>query len=403
MADQAGENTRAVHGPGLPEFGQRPLALPVHRSTTFAFETSQEFADVLADSAPGYSYGRIDNPTADAFANAMAALEVPGGDDIRGQAFASGMAAITGVLLAHTGAGQHVLIPQAVYGGTYGLLSYTLSRFGVEFDVVDMASADDVSAALRPTTSIIWAETLANPTMAVADIPMLATVAHDAGALLVVDSTFATPAVCRPIEYGADLVVHSATKYIGGHSDATGGVVVGPAHLMAAVRAVRVQTGSTLAPDEAFLMHRGLATLPLRVERHCANAQILAQSLVGHPAVVRVDYPGLSSHRDHALASRLFDKNRYGGVVTITPIGGRAEGMALVDNMTRIVTATSLGGTHSLASHVASTSHRQLDDAGLAAAGIGAGSVRISVGLEDADDIVADVLAALDKLETASG
>jgi cystathionine beta-lyase/cystathionine gamma-synthase len=402
MTDQAGENTRAVHAPGLPNFTQRPLSLPIHRSTTFAFDTSQEFADVLADSAPGYSYGRIDNPTGDAFGNAMAWLEAPGREDVSGQAFASGMAAITGVLLAYTGVGKHVLIPQAVYGGTFGLLSYTLSRFGVEFDVVDMSSPDAVKAALRPATSILWAETLANPTMAVADLPTFAGLAHDAGALLVVDSTFATPAVCRPLEYGADLVVHSATKYIGGHSDATGGVVVGRRELMAAVRAVRVQTGSTLAPDEAFLMHRGLATLPLRVERHCANAQQLAQSIVGHPSVVRVDYPGLPTHRDHALAARLFDKNRFGGVVTITPIGGRAEGMALVDNMTTILTATSLGGTHSMASHVASTSHRQLDDAGLAAAGIGPGSVRISVGLENADDIVADVLAALDKLETTS-
>jgi cystathionine beta-lyase/cystathionine gamma-synthase len=402
MTEQAGENTRAVHSPGLPDFAQRPLSLPVHRSTTFAFDTSQEFADVLADSAPGYSYGRIDNPTADAFGSALAALEAPGRYDVSGQAFASGMAAITAVLMANTAAGAHVLIPQAVYGGTFGLLTYTLSRFGVEFDVVDMGDPDAVRAGLRPSTTVVWAETLANPTMAVADIPTLATIAHDAGALLVVDSTFATPAVCRPLEYGADLVVHSATKYIGGHSDATGGVAVGHRELMAPIRAVRVQTGSMLAPDEAFLLHRGLATLPLRVERHCANAQLLAQAVVGHPSVVHVDYPGLPSHRDHVLAARLFDKNRFGGVVTITPVGGRAEGMALVDNMTTIVTATSLGGTHSLASHVASTSHRQLDDAGLAAAGIGAGSVRISVGLEDADDIVADVLAALDKLDTAS-
>jgi cystathionine beta-lyase/cystathionine gamma-synthase len=402
MSENYGENTRAVHPPTPPPLTQGPLALPVHRSTTFSFETSQEFADVLADSTPGYSYGRIDNPTADAFAAAVAALESPGQPDVVGQAFASGMAAITGVLLACTGAGRHVVIPQAVYGGTYSLISGVLSRFGVEYDVVDMASPAAVRAAIRPTTTVVWAETLANPTMAVADIPTLSAIAHEAGAVLVVDSTFATPAVCRPLEHGADLVVHSATKYIGGHSDATGGVVVGPRELLRGVRAVRVQTGSMLAPDEAFLMHRGLATLPLRVDRHCANAMVLAQALVGHPNVVRVDYPGLSTHRDHALAGRLFDKDRYGAVVTITPDGGRDRGMAFVDNLALIVTATSLGGTHSLASHVASTSHRQLSDAELEAAGIGAGSVRISVGLEDADDLVADVLAALDCLDSPS-
>jgi cystathionine beta-lyase/cystathionine gamma-synthase len=399
---QLGENTRAVHSPPMAEFAQSPLALPVHRSSTFEFETSHEFADVLADLAPGYSYGRIDNPTADAFAAAVAALEAPGRADVSGQAFASGMAAITAVLLANTAAGAHVLLPQAVYGGTFALLVNLLSRFGVEHEVVDMASPDAVQSALRSSTRVVWAETLANPTMAVADIPTLAAIAHDAGAILVVDSTFATPAVCRPIEHGADLVVHSATKYIGGHSDATGGVVVGPRELMHGVRAVRVQTGGMLAPDEAFLLHRGLSTLPLRVERHCANARLLAQAIVGHPRVVRVDYPGLPSHRDHALAGRLFDKDRYGGVVTVTPVGGREVGMAFVDSLRLIVTATSLGGTHSLASHVASTSHRQFSDAELEAAGIGAGSVRISVGLEDADDIIADALSALDLLDAST-
>jgi cystathionine beta-lyase/cystathionine gamma-synthase len=394
-----GQHTRAVHWPTMPAFEQQPLALPVHRSSTFAFETSQDFADVLADAAPGYSYGRIDSPTADGLAAAVAALEAPGRNDISGQAFASGMAAITAALLANASAGSHLVIPQAVYGGTFALVAGVLARFGVEYDSVDLASVASVRAALRESTTVIWAETLANPTMAVADIPALADVAHEAGARLIVDSTFATPAVCRPLEHGADLVVHSATKYIGGHSDATGGVVVGPRDLMRDVRAVRVLTGGALAPDEAYLLHRGLSTLPLRVDRHCSNALLLARAIAGHRNVVRVDYPGLSTHPDHELAGRLFDKDRFGAVVTVTPIGGRAAGMEFVDRLSLIITATSLGGTHSLASHVASTSHRQLNAAELAAAGIGEGSVRISVGLEDPDDLIADAIKALDRLD----
>jgi cystathionine gamma-synthase/O-acetylhomoserine (thiol)-lyase len=192
--------------------------------------------------------------------------------------------------------------------------------------------------------------------------------------------------------------VHSATKYIGGHNDSTGGVAVGPPELMAKVRADRINTGGMLAPDEAFLLHRGLATLPLRVQRHCDSALAVATAMSEHPGIVRVDYPGLPSHRDHVLAGKLFDAGRYGGVVTVTPEGGRTEGMALCDRLRLVQLATSLGGAHSKVSHVASTTHRQLSEAALADAGIGAGAVRISVGLEDPDDIVADLVQALDGL-----
>jgi cystathionine beta-lyase/cystathionine gamma-synthase len=192
--------------------------------------------------------------------------------------------------------------------------------------------------------------------------------------------------------------VHSATKYLGGHSDATGGVAVGRPDVMAKVRHDRIELGGMLAPDEAFLLHRGLATLPLRVDRHCRSALALAQALVDHPAVVRVDHPGLPAHRDHALAGKLFEPGRYGGIVTVTPRGGREAGMALCDALQLVAVATSLAGTHSKASHVATTTHRQLSPEALAAAGIDEGAVRISVGLEDADDVVADLLQALDRL-----
>jgi cystathionine gamma-synthase/O-acetylhomoserine (thiol)-lyase len=394
-----GEHTRAVHTPAHPVPEQEPLGLPVYRTAAWAFETADEYRDVLNDTRPGYSYSRVDNPTADAFAQGVAALEGLGLDrPVAGQPFASGMAAISTVLMSLTRTGAHVICSREVYGGTYGLLSDVLARFGVTTSFVDTTDLDAVRAAIRPGSTVLWGETLANPTMTVADLPGLAAVAHEAGLTFVVDSTFASPAVCRPLEHGADVVVHSATKYIGGHSDVTGGVAVASPDLIAGIRHDRIELGGSLSPDDAFLLHRGLATLPLRVARHCASALVVATALAEHPLVERVDHPGLTGHRDHGLAVKLFDEGRYGAVVTITPHGGREAGVALCDRLRLIRVATSLGGTHSKVSHVASTTHRQLDDEALAAAGIGPGAVRISVGLEDPEDLVADVVQALNTL-----
>lgn len=400
MPKEFGENTRAVHLPSPPVPGQVPLGTPIWRTAAFSFESAEEYADILNGRKPGYSYSRVDNPTADAFSSAVAALEgfrleMP----IAGQAFASGMAAISAVFWALTHTGAHVICPAAVYGGTYGLLDSLLSRFGVETDFVDITDLDQVAAAIRPTTRVIWAETLANPTMAVADIGALARIAHEADGLLVVDSTFATPVVCRPLEHGADLVVHSATKYIGGHSDATGGVVVGSAGLLAAIRHVRIDTGGMLAPDEAFLLRRGLETLPLRVRRQCDTASTFAAAMARHPGVGRVDYPGLPDHPGHETARRQFDAGpegtRFGAVVTVTPYGGEEAGLAFANGLQLAQVATSLGGTHTKVSHVASTTHRQMDADALRAAGIDPGAVRFSIGLEDADDLILDASEAL--------
>ncbi|GAA1529768.1 PLP-dependent aspartate aminotransferase family protein [Actinomadura kijaniata] len=396
-----GENTRAVHLPSPPAPQQTSTGLPVWRTAAFGFAGAAEHAELLTGRAAGYSYSRLANPTSDAFAEAVAALEGARLEEpARGRAFASGMAAATAVFLAFAEAGTHVVAPAAVYGGTYGLLTGLLARFGVEVTLADLSDADAVRAAIRPTTRLVWAETLANPTMAVADLPMLAEAAHAAGALLAVDSTFATPVVCRPLEHGADLVVHSATKYIGGHGDATGGVVVGRAPLLAEIVRVAHLTGGCLAPDEAFLLRRGLETLPLRVRRQCDTASMFAAALARHPAVRRVDYPGLPDHPGHAPARRLFDAGpegtRFGAVVTVTPHGGRDAGLALVDAVKLAKVATSLGGTCTKVSHVATTTHHQLDDAALAAAGIDPGAVRFAIGLEDADDLVRDATEALD-------
>ncbi|QBI52990.1 trans-sulfuration enzyme family protein [Streptomonospora litoralis] len=394
---QHGENTRALGLPAEPAPPQRPLRAPVHRSTTYEFATSQDYADVLAGEKPGYSYARIDNPTATGFAAAMAAMEgADCGREVRGEAFSSGMGAISATLLALTRAGAHVVASHSIYGNTYSLLDGLLRRFGVDTDFVDITDTAAVRAAVRPETAVVFTETLSNPTMTVSDLPALAAVAAEAGAVLVVDSTFATPAVCRPLEHGAAVVLHSATKYIGGHSDATGGVAVGDAEPMSAVRAARIDLGPCLAPDEAFLLHRGLETLPLRVSRQCESAAAFAAAVAEHPAVERVDYPGLPGHPGREVADRLFAAGRRGAVVTVTPRGGRDAGMALADALRTATIAASLGGTHTLAGHVGSTTHRQMSDAALRAADIGPGAVRFSIGLEDPDDLVADALAALD-------
>jgi O-acetylhomoserine/O-acetylserine sulfhydrylase-like pyridoxal-dependent enzyme len=375
----------------------------VYRTAAWAFGSAEEYAAVLNDQVPGYSYSRIDNPTVDAFARSVAALE--GANLSRwpaAQAFSSGMAAISGVFMTFARAGAHVVASAALYGGTYSLLRNVLSRFGVETDFVDISNPDTVRAAMRPTTRILYAETIANPTTMVADLGTLADIAHDRGALLVIDSTLAPPVVCRPLEHGADLVVHSATKYIGGHSDVTGGVVTGQIELISQIRATRIDTGASLSPDDAFLLRRGLETLPVRVRRQCSTASVFAATLAKHPAVAYVDYPGLATHRSHEVARRIFDAGpegvRFGAVVTVTPYGGREAGMAFVSRLRLAAAATSLGGTHTKVSHVASTTHRQLDDRALGAAGIDPGAVRFSIGLEDAEDLISDAFVALESL-----
>ena len=399
----SGENTRAVHGPRPEPPAQQPMGLPTYRTSAFRFDTAQEYADVLGDRVAGYSYSRVDNPTVDAFALGVAALEAHGLDrPIAAQAFASGMAATSTTLLALCSAGSHVIAPTAVYGGTYGVLRHILERFGVSVSFVDGTDADAVRAAVRPETALVWAETIANPTTAVADLPNIAAVCRESEIPLVVDSTFASPVVCRPLQWGADVVMHSATKYMGGHSDVTGGVGVGDVDHLTRIRAARIDLGGILGPDEAFLLHRGLATLPVRVARHCATAHAVAEALADHPRVERIDYPGLPSHPQHQLAGKLFEAGaegkRYGGILTITPGGDRSAGLAFCDALRIGEVATSLGGVHTVVSHVASTTHRQMDDEALAAAGIAPSSVRVSVGMEDPDDLIRDLSQALETL-----
>ena len=389
-----GPATRAVHGPAAREVAQTPLVPPVYRTTTFVFDSAEQTEEVFAGREQGWSYSRTDNPTAQAFADAVAALEDPSGTAV-GQPFTSGMAAISSTLMALCWAGAHVVAPQEVYGGTWSLLTRQLARFGVQTSFVDGTDLEAVRAALRPETAVLWGEVLANPSMTVADLPGLAAIAQEAGVPLVVDATFASPVVCRPLEHGVDLVVHSATKYLGGHSDVTGGVVVGATALVDRVRVARIDFGGALAPDEAAALTRGLATLPLRMSRQCRTANEVAAALEADPRVLKVDHPSLPAHRAHELAQRLFAPGLYGAVVTVTPHGGRAAGMALINRLQLIKRATSLGGTVSKAVHVATTTHVAMDAASLAAAGIDQGAVRVSIGLEDPEDLIADLTQAL--------
>ena len=351
----SGESTRAVHGPAPREVVQTPLTPPVYRTATFVFDSAQQMADVFAGREKGLVLQPHRQPDRAGLRRRRRGPRGP--PDAVGQPFASGMAAISSTLMALCSSGSHVVAPQEVYGGTWSLLTRQLARFGVETTFVDMTDLAAVQAALRPETAVLWGEVLANPTMTVADLPGLSAIASAAGIPFVVDATFASPVVCRPLEHGVDLVVHSATKYLGGHSDVTGGVVVGRPEHLDRVRAMRLDLGGSLAPDEAALLTRGLATLPLRMARQCATAVTVATALAAHPRVVRVDHPGLPTHRDHALATRLFDHGRYGAVVTVTPRGGRAAGMGLVDGLQLVKRATSLGGTVSKAVHVATTTH----------------------------------------------
>ncbi|GII76508.1 L-methionine gamma-lyase [Sphaerisporangium rufum] len=394
-----------MHLPPAPPAGRLPIGLPVWRSATWGFDGSAEYADVLGDRAPGFAYSRIDNPTVAAFAAGIASLEgAAAPEDVAGQAFPSGMAAVSAVFMTFLRAGAHVVAPAPVHGGTHALLAGVLARFGVTADFVDFSDLRRVHAAVRRQTKIIYAETLGTTTMAVADIRGLYRIARDAGALLVVDSTYATPVVCRPLEHGADLVVHSATKFIGGHDDCAGGAVVGRPDLIAHVRDVRVDTGAALAPDEAFLLRRGLSTLPLRVRRMCATAMVFAAAVAKHPGVRRVDYPGLPDHPGHQLARQLFDAGpegtRFGACVSVIPYGGYEAGVMLADTLRTARIAASAGGAQTKVVHLASAARGRLAEAGPAGAGTDPGAVRFAVGLEDAEDLIADVTGALDGLRS---
>ena len=400
LAVHAGERSTETTPLAGPDAGRSymPVVTPVHHSVGYTYEDTEDLDAVFAGASGNPVYTRYGNPTVNAFEAAVAALE--GG--AAALAYSSGMAALHSALLAAGArAGTAVVAAQDVYGATYALLDRLLASQGVTVRFVDVADLHAVSAALQELKPVaLLAETVSNPLLKVADLPALARLSHEAGAAFIVDNTFASPVLCRPLLLGADYVVHSATKYLGGHGDVLGGVVaVGRPELRGALNEVNKLLGANLAPQEAWLAHRGLKTLPLRVERQCRNAAIVAEWLNAHPQVAKVNYPGLPSHEQHALATSLFGGAMYGGMISFDLAGaGRAEVFRFMDALRLVQPATTLGDVYTLVLYPAMSSHRALEPETRRRIGIGDGLVRLSVGIEDAEDIVSDLEQALHAL-----
>jgi cystathionine beta-lyase/cystathionine gamma-synthase len=386
-----GFSTRAIRAASrVPDAPQPPVNVPIYQSSTFEVSSAEELAELLEFIRPGHSYSRYSNPTHAALEQALAELEGAEACLVT----ASGMAAIHAVMLSTLRAGDQVLIPGAVYGGVVGLAQEVLERVGIEAVAVDTTDVEAVRVAINERTRLLWLETISNPTTGMADIATLAKIAHERGVTVAVDNTFASPYLANPLPLGVDLVVHSTTRYIGGHSDITGGAILGTAERVAAARRILINAGGNAAPLEAFLALRGLKTLALRMDRHSANALCVAEALERAPGVARVLYPGLASHPQHELARRTLRDGMAGGMLSVDLEGGRAAGERFLDRLNVGVHATSLGSVETLCSHPASSSHRQLSEADLTRAGLTPGMVRVSIGLEDPEDLVADLTAA---------
>lgn len=360
-------------------------------SSTYAFDDVDAFATASEKKVgAGYVYTRWANPTTDAFATAVADLE----GAVAAESFATGMAAISSIYLALSRSGDRIVTARQLYGGTHFLFADRLPRYGIETTFCDVDDHEAIAAAL-PGAKALHCETIGNPRVRVADISRLAAMARAAGVPLVVDNTFASPVLCRPLELGASIVMHSATKFIGGHHDLMGGVVcVDDAALLATIQELTRETGPTMSPFNAFLALRGLATMHLRVERSSDSALQVARFLEDHPAVEAESYPALESSPDRALCDSLLG-GRGGGTLGFDVAGGRARAAEFQARLRLIQRAASLGGTHSLIVHAASITHTQLSPDELRAAGISEGFCRLSVGLEDVDDLIADLDQAL--------
>lgn len=388
-----GFSTRAIRAASrVPRVDQRPSSVPIYQTATFTSADAEELGDVAADARAGYAYSRLSNPTTSALGAAYA--ELAGGE--AGVALASGMGAIHAALASQLQAGDRVVAPLVAYGSTRTQLIDTFTRFGVRVDFADLTDNDAAAKAIAAApTRVVYAESIANPTAVVSDHATLARLAHDHGATYIVDNTFASPYVCRPLDFGADLVVESATKFLSGHSDVIAGVVAGRLDLIRRVEKVQIDTGATLGPFDAFLVLRGILTLAVRAERHAKTSAALAGWLERQDGVQRVIYPGLPSHPQHDVALRQFRPGVAGGMFSVEVAGGRAAGRAIIDTLTLTELTASLGSVHTMVVHPPSTSQRQMSEADLLAAGIVPGLLRVSVGLEDLEDLQDDFSAAL--------
>ena len=375
-----GFNTRAIHAGQDPDPATGAVIPPLHLTTTYK-------QDGVGGLRGGYEYSRSGNPTRTALQEALAALE----EGSTGLAFASGLAAEDALLRTVCAPGDHVVLPGDAYGGTFRLVSRVYSAWGVEHTPVDLNDLDALRAAIRPTTRVVWCETPTNPLLNVSDIAALAEVAHEAGALLVVDNTFASPYLQRPLTLGADVVVHSTTKYLGGHSDVVGGALVAAdAGLGEQLAYHQNAMGAVAGPMDSWLVLRGLKTLGVRVDRHGENAARIAEFLLGHPAVGDVLYPGLPQHRHHEIAAK--QMSGFGGMLSFRLKGGEEAALRVCERAQLFILAESLGGVESLIEHPHRMTHASAAGSPLE---VPADLVRLSIGIEDVEDLIADLDQAL--------
>ncbi len=421
--------TLAVHaGQEQADSATNSRAVPIYQTASYVFDDSEHAANLFALKVPGNIYTRIMNPTQNVFEERMTALE--GG--VASLAVASGASAVTYSVLNLCFAGDNIVAMSTLYGGTYALFAHTLPQYGIDVRFVDPGKPEDLAAHVDDHTRLVFGETIGNPSLNVIDIRAWADAAHDQGLPLIIDNTVPTPMMCRPFEHGADVVVHSATKYIGGHGTSIGGVIVdsgnsdwtanaerfpgltapdhayhevvwtdaaGPAAFIIRARTVLLRnTGAAIAPMNAWLFLQGLETLHLRMERHCSNALTVAEHLADHPAVAWVNYPGLESSSYHELAGRILNGG-FGGLVSFGLKAGRAGGATFVEALNLFSHLANIGDAKSLAIHNASTTHSQLTDEELQAAGVASEMVRLSVGIEHVDDLLADLDQALARVE----
>jgi O-acetylhomoserine (thiol)-lyase len=425
-----GFDTLALHAGAAPDPATGARAVPIHLSTSFVFDSSEHAASLFNLERSGHVYSRISNPTNAVLEERVAALEGGSGS----LALASGQAALHLAIATLAGAGSHIVASSALYGGSHNLLHYTLARFGIRTTFVKPGDVDAWRAAITPSTKLLFGETLGNPGLDVLDIPTVSAIAHDAGLPLMVDSTFTTPWLMQPFVHGADIVMHSATKFLCGHGTVVGGVLVDSgrfdwalsprfpelnqpyagfhgmvfseestdgAFLLRARREGLRDFGACMSPHTAWLILQGIETLPLRMARHVDNTRKVVAFLAAHGMVARVGYPELPEHPSHALAKKLLPRG-CGAVFSFDLKGSRRQGQTFIEALKIFSHLANVGDCRSLVIHPASTTHFRMDDAALAAAGISPGTIRLSIGLEDADDLIDDLKRAFKLAEKAA-
>ncbi|MDR7127225.1 methionine gamma-lyase [Pseudotabrizicola sp. 4114] len=384
-------STLAIHHGYDPMANEGALTPPLHLTSTYAFETAEAGGEMFAGERAGHIYSRISNPTCDLLERRIAMLE--GAE--AGLALASGMGAITAAMWTLLAPGDEVILDKTLYGCTFSFMRHGLAKFGVIVTHADLTDPDALSAAISARTKVVYFETPANPNMRLVDVRAISDIAHHHGAFVVVDNTYATPYLTRPITHGADIVVHSATKYLGGHGDLVAGLLVGSAELVSQIRlfGMKDMTGAVMAPFNAMLILRGLKTLELRMDRHCKSAMTVAAFLEQSYAVEKVWYPGLASFEQHAMAKR--QMSQFGGMIAFELAGGMDAGRAMMNKLQLVTRAVSLGDAETLIQHPASMTHSTYTPEERAAHGISEGLVRLSIGLEGIEDVIADLAQAL--------